>query len=87
MRGFLAKHWFLVTLALGVTVALTSPATVRQVTAHLPPAAIIAVVAGQLLVSTVVDQFGWLGAMGRPMDPTRAVGLAVVLLGVWLTVK
>jgi len=50
-------------------------------------AAIIAVVAGQLLVSTVVDQFGWLGVMGRPLDPTRALGLAVVLLGVWLTVK
>jgi len=50
-------------------------------------AAIIAVVAGQLLVSTVVDHFGWLATMGRPLDPTRAIGLAVVLLGVWLTVK
>jgi len=50
-------------------------------------AAIIAVVAGQLLVSTVLDHFGWLGATGRPMDPTRALGLFVVLVGVWLTVK
>ena len=50
-------------------------------------AAIITIVAGQLLVSTIVDQFGWLGAMGRPLDPTRAIGLAVVLVGVWLTVK
>jgi len=50
-------------------------------------AAIITVVAGQLLVSTVLDHFGWLGAMSRPMDPTRAIGLAVVLVGVWLTVK
>ena len=50
-------------------------------------AAIISVVAGQLLVSTVLDHFGWLGAMGRPMDPTRALGLLVVLVGVWLTVK
>jgi bacterial/archaeal transporter family-2 protein len=50
-------------------------------------AAIITVVAGQLLVSTVLDHFGWLGAMGRPMDPTRALGLVVVLVGVWLTVK
>jgi bacterial/archaeal transporter family-2 protein len=50
-------------------------------------AAIIAVVAGQLLVSTVLDHFGWLGATGRPMDPTRALGLLVVLVGVWLTVK
>ena len=50
-------------------------------------AAIISVVAGQLLVSTVLDHFGWLGSMGRPMDVTRAIGLAVVLVGVWLTVK
>jgi transporter family-2 protein len=50
-------------------------------------AAVITIVAGQMLVSTVLDHFGWLGGMGRPMDPTRAIGLAVVLVGVWLTVK
>ena len=50
-------------------------------------AAVITIVAGQMLVSTVLDHFGWLGGMGRPMDPTRAIGLAVVLVGVWITVK
>jgi len=25
--------------------------------------------------------------MERPLDPTRIIGLAVVLAGVWLTVK
>lgn len=50
-------------------------------------AAIITIVAGQLLVSTLLDHFGLLGAMGRPLDTTRALGLAVVMLGVWLTVK
>ena len=49
--------------------------------------AITAIVAGQLLVSTILDHFGWLGAMPRSLDPTRALGLAVVLVGVWLTVK
>jgi transporter family-2 protein len=49
--------------------------------------AITTIVAGQLLVSTILDQFGWLGTMARPMDPARAIGLAVVLLGVWLTVR
>jgi bacterial/archaeal transporter family-2 protein len=49
--------------------------------------AVITIVAGQMLVSTVLDHFGWLGGIGRPMDPARAIGLAVVLLGVWLTVK
>jgi transporter family-2 protein len=50
-------------------------------------AAVITIVAGQLLVSTVLDHYGWLGGMGRPMDPTRAVGQEVVLAGVWLTGK
>jgi transporter family-2 protein len=49
--------------------------------------AITTIVAGQLLVSVVLDHFGLLGAMSRPLDPTRIIGLAVVLLGVWLTVK
>jgi bacterial/archaeal transporter family-2 protein len=50
-------------------------------------AAIIAIVAGQLLVSTLLDHHGLLGAMERPLDLTRAIGLAVVMVGVWLTVK
>jgi transporter family-2 protein len=49
--------------------------------------AITSIVAGQLLVSTVLDHFGLLGALNRPLDPTRFIGLAVVLAGVWLTVK
>lgn len=50
-------------------------------------AAVVTIVAGQMLVSPVLDHFGWLGGMGRPIDLTKAVGLAVVLVGVWLTVK
>jgi bacterial/archaeal transporter family-2 protein len=49
--------------------------------------AITTIVAGQLLVSVVLDHFGLLGAMSRPLDPSRMIGLAVVLVGVWLTVK
>ena len=50
-------------------------------------ASIITVVAGQLLVGVFLDHFGLLGAAVRPLDWTRAFGLAVVLAGVWLTVK
>ena len=50
-------------------------------------AAITAVVAGQILMSAVLDNFGWLGATVRPLDGPRLLGLAVVMLGVWLTVK
>ena len=50
-------------------------------------AAITTVVAGQILMSAVLDQFGWLGATVRPLDAPRVLGLAVVMLGVWLTVR
>lgn len=50
-------------------------------------ASITTIVAGQLLVGTILDHFGLLGAAGRAMDGTRALGLVIVLVGVWLTVK
>jgi len=50
-------------------------------------AAVTSVVAGQLLVSAVLDHFGLLGAAIKPLDLTRTLGLSVVMLGVWLTVK
>lgn len=50
-------------------------------------ASITTVVAGQLLVGMILDHFGLLGATVRTLDITRLVGMAVVLFGVWLTVK
>lgn len=50
-------------------------------------AAITTIVAGQLLVGTVLDHFGLLEADVRSFDATRALGMAVVLVGVWITVK
>lgn len=50
-------------------------------------ATITTIVAGQLLVGTILDHYGLLGAAVRSMDLTRVIGLAVVLAGVWLTVK
>jgi transporter family-2 protein len=50
-------------------------------------AALITLMAGQLLVGSLLDHFGLLGAIQRPFDFTRGLGFAVVMLGVWLTVK
>jgi bacterial/archaeal transporter family-2 protein len=50
-------------------------------------ASITTIVAGQLLVGVILDQFGWLGASVRVLDAPRILGLGVVLVGVWLTVK
>jgi bacterial/archaeal transporter family-2 protein len=50
-------------------------------------ASITTIVAGQLLVGTILDHFGMLGAAERALDPTRVIGLIIVMVGVWLTVK
>jgi transporter family-2 protein len=50
-------------------------------------ATVTLIVAGQLVVSTVADQFGWLGADVRPVDLTRLVGIVVLFVGVWLIVR
>ncbi|MEO5887530.1 MAG: DMT family transporter [Anaerolineales bacterium] len=50
-------------------------------------AAITTIVAGQLLVGTILDHYALLGSAGRSMDISRIIGLAVVMAGVWLTVK
>jgi len=49
--------------------------------------ALIILLAGQLLIGSVMDHFGLLGAVQRPIDLMRVVGLGVVFLRVWLSVK
>jgi len=43
-----------------------------------------AVVAGQALASTFVDQFGWVGFKEHHLSPGRAVGMVLVATGVAL---
>jgi transporter family-2 protein len=50
-------------------------------------ASITTIVAGQVSVGVILDHFGLLGTLQRSVDPARALGLVVVLVGVWLTVK
>lgn len=49
--------------------------------------ALIILLAGQLLMGAVLDHFGWLGTVQRPLDLARVAGILVVLAGVWLTAK
>ncbi len=49
--------------------------------------ALITLLAGQLLVGSFLDHFGLLGVAQRTVDLPRIIGLGVVMLGVWLTVK
>ncbi|MFC0632961.1 DMT family transporter [Brevundimonas balnearis] len=41
-------------------------------------------IAGQLVLSLVLDHFGWLGVPRQPMSMGRLAGVVLVLLGVFL---
>jgi len=45
------------------------------------------IVASQFLMAAVIDHFGFFGADHRPVDATRALGLVVMMAGVWLVVR
>lgn len=45
------------------------------------------IVAGQLVLATALDHFGWLGASVRPIDAQRVAGIVVLFIGVWLIVR
>jgi transporter family-2 protein len=49
--------------------------------------ALIILVLGQVLVGSVLDHFGLLGAMVRPFDWIKLAGFAVAFFGIWLVIR
>jgi bacterial/archaeal transporter family-2 protein len=49
--------------------------------------AITLIIAGQLIISSVLDHYGLLGVQPRLIDLQRILGLLIVFLGAWLTVR
>ena len=49
--------------------------------------ALTLVLAGQYIASVVIERFGWFGAPVRPFEWTRALGIFLLLFGVWLTTR
>jgi bacterial/archaeal transporter family-2 protein len=49
--------------------------------------AITLIIAGQLIISSVLDHYGLLGVQTRTLDVQRILGLLIVFLGAWLTVR
>ena len=45
------------------------------------------IVTSQFLVAAILDHYGLLGAVVRPMDLSRLAGMALLVGGVWLIVK
>jgi transporter family-2 protein len=44
-------------------------------------------VASEFIAAAVIDSFGLFGAEMRPLGIARALGLIIILLGVWLVVR
>lgn len=45
------------------------------------------IIIGQLLTGVFLDSFGWLGAVARPLDATRVIGVIVLFIGAYLVIK
>lgn len=50
-------------------------------------ATITAFVVGQLAFGVLIDHMGWFGAVTRAVEPTRLLGLALVVLGTYLILR
>ena len=50
-------------------------------------AAFTILVASQFIIAALLDHFGLLGAVVRPLDLSRLLGIAILILGVWLIVR
>ncbi len=44
-------------------------------------------IATQFVLGGIIDHFGWFGAEIRPFDPTKLLGVGVLMLGVWLIIR
>ncbi len=49
--------------------------------------ALTIIVAAQFIAAGILNHFGVLGATLRPLDPTRLLGMAVILVGIWLIIR
>ena len=77
--------WYaLVAGALGLIVIMAMGYMIPRIGAA---GALITLMAGQILVASILDHFGWLGMAPRTIDLQRVIGFIVVMVGVWLTVK
>lgn len=75
---------YLLAGCLGVIVLASVAYTLPRVGAV---TSVMLLIAAQLSVSVVIDHFGWLSAPVHPLTMARAAGLALVMLGAYLTTQ
>ncbi|MDX2137195.1 MAG: DMT family transporter [Chloroflexota bacterium] len=77
--------WYmLVSGGFGLVLYLTLNHTLPQLGAA---PALVLIIVGQLLMGMVLDHFGWLGVVQRPIDVQRVIAAALLLAGAWLMVR
>ena len=82
-----ARHvtwYYLMGGVLGAAYVTSVLVTVRSLGAG---GVVAATIAGQLTLSVVVDQFGWLGVEREPITLARLAGIALLALGVFFIVR
>jgi bacterial/archaeal transporter family-2 protein len=48
---------------------------------------IVLIIIGQLAVGVVIDHFGWLGVVTRPVDVSRILGIIALIVGGYLVAR
>lgn len=85
LRAATTVPWYVLTAGLvGLVIVGTIGFTVPRLGLT---SALTLVLAGQYIASMLIEQFGWFGAPVRPFEWTRAAGILILLLGVWLTTR
>lgn len=85
LRAFREVPWYALTSGvLGLVIVGSIGFTVPRLGLS---RAFTVIVASQFILAALLDHWGLLGAAVRPLDGSRAAGMAFLLLGVWLTVR
>jgi transporter family-2 protein len=74
-------------LAAGLLGVVVVGSTVLMVPRIGVAAAIVLIVTGQLSMAATIDHFGLFGVLEKPLGIQRVMGLGLVLLGVWWTLR
>lgn len=79
-----SPRWMWLGAAMGAMIVLA-------ITVAAPRVGVVAttglLIAGQLVMATLIDRFGWFGLERTPVTAARAAGLALLVLGAFLTLR
>ena len=85
LRGWVSVPWYALSAGL---LGLVIVGTIGYVVPRLGLAkGFTLIIASQFIVAALMDHFGLLGAVVRPLDAIRLLGLGMLLVGVWLIVR